>query len=122
MQFMLILNETSEEFARRTDPDQTGAYWGGWNAFIGAMAQAGVIVKGDGLQGPHTATTVRVRDGKRIVQDGPFADTKEQLGGYFVIEVPDLDTALDWAARAPSALTASVEVRPVLPPMPPPGM
>jgi hypothetical protein len=66
------------------------------------------------------ATTVRIRDGRRQVEDGPFADTKEQLGGYFVIEVPDLDTALDWAAKAPSALTASVEVRPVLPmPAPP---
>jgi hypothetical protein len=121
MQFMLILNETAEEFSRRTDPVQSGEYWGGWNAFIGAMAQAGVIVKGDGLQGPHAATTLRIRDGKRVVQDGPFADTKEQLGGYFVIEAPDLDAALEWAAKAPSALTASVEVRPVLPPMPTPG-
>lgn len=121
MQYMLLLNETEGEFARRNDPGQAGAYWGGWNAFIGAMAQAGIIVKGDGLQGPHTATTVRIRDGKRVVQDGPFADAKEQLGGYFVIEVPDLDTALEWAARAPSASSASVEVRPVLPPMTPPG-
>jgi hypothetical protein len=117
MQYLLMLNETAEEFARRTDPVETGAYWGGWNAFIGAMAQAGVIVKGDGLQGPMLATTLRIVDGKRHVQDGPFADTKEQLGGYFVIDVPDLDAALDWAARAPCALTGSVEVRPVLPPM-----
>ena len=114
MQFMLILNETPDDFARRADPAQAEEYWGGWNAFIGAMAQAGVIVKGDGLQGPHAATTLRVRDGKRLVQDGPFADSKEQLGGYFVIEVPDVDAALDWAAKAPSALTASVEVRPIL--------
>jgi hypothetical protein len=120
MQFMLILNETPEDFARRATRAAAGAYWGGWNAFIGAMAQAGVIVKGDGLQGPAMATTLRIRDGKRQVEDGPFADTKEQLGGYFVIEVPDLDTALDWAAKAPSALTASVEVRPILPmPAPP---
>jgi len=117
MQFMLLLNEPDTEFSRRDDPDQAGAYWGGWNAFIGAMAQAGVIVKGDGLQGPQTATTVRIRDGKRVVQDGPFADAKEQLGGYFVIEVPDLDTALEWAARAPSASSAAVEVRPVMPPL-----
>ncbi|MDN2578682.1 YciI family protein [Aquibium sp. ELW1220] len=115
MQFMLILNETAEDFARRADPALAGDYWGGWNAFIGAMAQAGVIVKGDGLQGPHAATTLRVRDGRRQVEDGPFADSKEQLGGYFVIEVPDLDAALDWAARAPSAATASVEIRPILP-------
>jgi hypothetical protein len=117
MQYMLLLNETHVEFAKRNDPEQAGPYWGGWNAFIGAMAQAGIIVRGDGLQGPHTATTVRLRDGQRLVEDGPFADSKEQLGGYFVIEVPDLDTALDWAAQAPSAGYASVEVRPVLPPM-----
>ena len=118
MQFRLVLNETADDFARRADPAQAEAYWGGWNTFIGAMAQAGIIVKGDGLQGPHLATTVRVRDGKRRIEDGPFADSKEQLGGYFVIEVADLDAALDWAATAPSALTASVEVRPILP-MPP---
>jgi hypothetical protein len=114
---MLMLNEPAADFARRTDPAETAAYWGGWNAFIGAMAQAGVIVKGDGLQGPMLATTLRLVDGKRHVQDGPFADTKEQLGGYFVIDVPDLDAALDWAAQAPCARTGSVEVRPVLPPM-----
>lgn len=121
MQFMLILTETSEDHARRNDPAQAGEYWGGWSAFIAAMAQAGIVVNGDGLQGPHTATTLRVRDGKRVVEDGPFADTKEQLAGYFIVEVPDLDTALDWAAKAPSALTAAVEVRPVLPPMPATG-
>lgn len=119
MQYMLIFTETAEELAKRNDPVQAGAYWGGWNVFISAMAQAGVIVNGDGLQGPHTATTVRIRDGVRQVQDGPFADTKEQLAGYFVIEVADLDAALDWAAQSPAALTASVEVRPVLPPMAP---
>ena len=121
MQYMLMLNETEADFAMRNDPAQTATYWGGWNAFIGAMAQAGVIVKGDGLQGPHTATTVRVQGGRRLVQDGPFADAKEQLGGYFVIEVPDLDAALDWASRAPCAASGSVEVRPVLPPMAPPA-
>lgn len=121
MQFMLLFTEPESEFAKRNDPEHAGAYWGGWSAFIGAMAQAGIVVNGDGLQPPHTATTVRIRDGRRLVQDGPFADAKEQLGGYFVIEVPDLDTALEWAARAPSVSTASVEVRPVLPPMSPPG-
>lgn len=115
MQFMLILNETDEDFAKRTDPEQSGDYWGGWSAFLAAMKEAGIIVNGDGLQGPHTATRLRIRDGKRVVQDGPFADSKEQLGGYMVIEVESLDAALDWASKAPSALTASVEVRPVLP-------
>jgi hypothetical protein len=121
MQFMLLLNETPGEFARRNHPEQAATYWGGWNAFIGAMAQAGVIVKGDGLQGPELATTVRIRGEKRTVQDGPFADTKEVLGGYFVIEVPDLDAALSWAARAPCVHEGSVEVRPVMPMPPPPA-
>lgn len=116
MQYMLVHTETADDFAARTDPARADAYWGGWNAYIGALAQAGVIVNGDGLQGPETATTVRIRDGRRLVEDGPFADSKEQLAGYFVIEVPDLDTAIAWAARAPSAATASVEVRPVMPP------
>lgn len=120
MQFMLILNETAEDFEQRNHPDHAEAYWGGWTAFIGAMAEAGIIVKGDALQGPHSATTLRLKDGKRVVEDGPFADTKEQLGGYFVIEVPDLDAALAWAEKAPSARTASVEIRPILPmPTPP---
>lgn len=121
MQYMLILNETETEFALRADPQAAPEYWGGWNAYIGALAQAGVIVNGDGLHPPHTATTIRVRDGKRIVEDGPFADTKESLGGYFIIEVHDLDAALEWAARSPSAHYASVEVRPVMPPPAKPG-
>lgn len=121
MQYMLLLNETETDFAKRNDPALAEGYWGGWNAYIGAMAQAGIIVKGDGLQGPALATTVRMVGGKRRVQDGPFADTKEQLGGYFVIEVPDLDAALEWASQAPCAVSASVEVRPVLPPMAPPA-
>jgi hypothetical protein len=72
------------------------------------------MVGGSGLQPPAVATTVRQRDGKRQVQDGPYAETKEQLGGYFEIEVADLDTALDWAARCPAAATGAVEVRPNL--------
>ncbi|MBL8953086.1 MAG: YciI family protein [Myxococcaceae bacterium] len=122
MQFMILFNESPEELAKREHPEHTREYWGGWNAFIGAMVKAGVVVKGDGLKGPETATTVRIRDGRRIVQDGPFADTKEVLGGYFVIEVPHLDAALEWAAKAPCVHDGSVEVRPVLPmPAPPPA-
>jgi hypothetical protein len=114
VQYMLLLNESPEELAKRDDPEHTAGYWGGWNAFIGAMAQAGIIVKGDGLRRPELATTLRIRDGKRTVQDGPFADSKEALGGYFVIDVPDLDAALEWAARAPCVHDGSVEIRPVL--------
>ena len=116
MHYMLIFREEDAHFAERTHPEKSEAYWGAWNAYIAAMAQAGVIVSGNGLQEPHTATVVRMRDGKRLVQDGPMADTKEQLGGYFIIEVPDLDGALEWAARSPSSHYASTEVRPVMPP------
>ena len=70
------------------------------------------MVGGAALQPPTTATTIRQRDARRQVQDGPHAETKEQLGGYYVIDVPDLDRAIEWASRCPSALTGSVEVRP----------
>jgi len=116
MQYMLLFNETESAANQRNDPEKAPGYWGAWNAYIGAMAQAGVMISGNGLHPPHAATTVRIRDGRREVQDGPYADTKEQLAGYVVIEAPDLDAALDWAARAPAAHVGSVEVRPVLPP------
>ena len=116
MQFMLTFNETSEDFAARSDAARAPAYWAAWNAYIGAMGQAGVIVNGDGLHPPATATTVRMRGGARQVHDGPFADTHEHLGGYFIIEVAGLDEAIEWAARAPSSGSGSTEIRPVLPP------
>lgn len=116
MHYMLLFAENQAKFDERNDPEKAGAYWGAWNAYIGAMSEAGVIVRGDGLHAPHTATTVRLKDGKRHVQDGPFADAKEQLGGYLVIDVADLDAAIEWAAKAPAAEYGSVEVRPVLPP------
>ena len=112
---MIVFREPTEEFERREEPAQMGAYWGAWGAYIGAMRAAGIIVNGDGLLPPATATTVRMRDGARLVEDGPFADVKEQLGGYFVIEVADLDAAIEWAGQSPAALTGSVEVRPVMP-------
>ena len=114
MQYMLIFNESIDTFTSRQDPQHSGPYWGAWTAFMGAMRAAGIIVNGDGLQGPETATTLRIRDGKSEVQDGPFADTKECLGGYVVIEVADLDAALEWAAQSPAATAGSVEIRPVM--------
>ncbi|MDX2287996.1 MAG: YciI family protein [Hyphomicrobiaceae bacterium] len=117
MQYVLIFKETEAKFAERDDPAKAGSYWGAWNAYIGALQAAGVMTSGNGLQPPHTGTTVRVRDGVRHVQDGPHPDSKEQLGGYVVIDVPNLDAALEWAARSPSSTDAETEVRPVLPPM-----
>ena len=118
MQYLLLANEDEDAFAARSDPDRTEEYWNSWNEFIGALATSGVMLGAGGLEEPGVATTVRVRGGSRSVQDGPFADSKEHLGGYFVIDVPDLDAALAWAERCPSATYASVEVRPMLPPMP----
>ncbi|MEL6582883.1 MAG: YciI family protein [Pseudomonadota bacterium] len=85
-----------------------------WEAYMGAMAEGGILRSGEELSGNDTATTVRIRGGKREVQDGPFADIKEQLGGFVVIEVDDLDTAIEWAARSPAAELGKVEVRPVI--------
>ena len=118
MQYMLIFKERADESARRDNPADAGAYWGAWQAYVEAMQASGCVLSGNVLQPPHTGTHVRVQDGKRHVQDGPFADVREHLGGYFVIEVDSLDEALEWAARSPAAQGGSVEVRPVLPPMP----
>ena len=119
MQYMLIFTESQARSAERNDPEKGPAYWGAWGAYVAALNGAGIVVSGAGLQEPHTGTILRIRDGKRILHDGPFPDSKEQLGGYFIIDVPDLDTALEWAARSPSSSFGSTEIRPVLPP--PPG-
>jgi len=116
MKYAIIVYESENDFKRRGDEDSTvkEAYWGAFSAYYGALTEAGVIAGGQGLQGPDTATIIQVKDGERSVQDGPYADSKEQLGGFFIVDVPDLDTALDWAAKAPTASTGKVEVRPLL--------
>ncbi|VTS08904.1 YciI family protein [Tuwongella immobilis] len=117
MQYTILFYEPASEFAKRSDAAEQSAYWGAWSAYIAALHQSGVFVQGAGLMPPDLATTVSIRDDKRRVQDGPYADTKEQLGGFCVIDVPDLDAALSWAARSPNAPFGSTEVRPLLPPM-----
>lgn len=114
MQYAILVYETQAGFDNRTN-EQQEAYWGAYHAYSQALAEAGVIVGGAALHPSSTGTTVRLHEGHRKVQDGPFADTKEQLGGFFLIDVPDLDTALDWAARCPAASSCGVEVRPILP-------
>lgn len=98
-----------EELTRADQIRWLGAY----KAYMEAMTQAGVLKGSGGLLQASSATTVRVRDGKTALQDGPYADTKEQLGGYHIIEVDDLDAAIAWAARSPTALHGTVEVRPL---------
>jgi hypothetical protein len=89
-------------------------HWlGAYRAYMEAMTEAGVLKSSNGLHPTSAATTVRVSDGKTQVLDGPYADSKEQLGGFHLIEVPDLDAAISWAARSPTALHGVVEVRPV---------
>jgi hypothetical protein len=118
MKFTLLYLEAPEESARRDGPE-SGTYWGAWMAYLGALRAAGVVAGGEGLMPPSTAATLRLKDGRQDVQDGPFADSKEQLGGYMVIDVPDMTAALEWAARAPCAAAGAVEVRPCLPPQMP---
>lgn len=113
MQYALLYHETPAELAR-SETAEAPAYWGAWNAYMAAMAAAGIMRGGNALMRPQTATTLRIANGKWQVEDGPFADTKEQLGGFVIIEVTDLDAALAWAARAPCAAAGSVEVRPVM--------
>ena len=115
MRYMLMFHEREAEVAaQRDNPERAGPYWDAWNAYIGALYPTGIVLRGDALLPPSAATTVRLEGGNRLVQDGPVAATKEQLGGYVVIEVPDLDAALSWAARSPAATYGATEVRPVL--------
>ena len=114
MKYTILIYESESDFSARTDGARKDAYWGSYRAYTQALQEAGVMVGGAGLQPPPLATTVRQRDGKRQVQDGPYAETKERLGGYYLIDVPDLDKALEWAARCPAVATGAVEVRPNL--------
>jgi len=116
MQFALLIYESPEGFAIRSN-DGSDSYTAAWRAYYKAMEEAGIYVGGDPLQVPETGTTVRIKDGRRYVQDGPYADTKEQLGGFTILELPSLDVALDWAARCPAASIGAVEVRPLAPAM-----
>ncbi len=116
MEYLIFFREPASEFAKRDDPQAAPAYWAAWTAYVGAVHASGHVVSGNGLQPPRTGAVVRVVDGKRQVQDGPFADAREQLAGYFVLRTDSLEDVLEWAARAPCASSGSVEVRPVLPP------
>jgi Uncharacterized protein conserved in bacteria len=112
MQFVLMIYHTPEEFALRNN-EYNDPHLGAWRDYYKALVEAGVYVSADALEVPDTATTVRLRDGKRRVQDGPYADTKEQLAGFIILELPSVDAALEWAARCPGASIGAVEVRPL---------
>jgi hypothetical protein len=113
MKFLAIIYSDESLWTNAT-PEQVEASFAGHGALTEEGAKAGVVLGGEGLQPVATATTLRVRDGERMLTDGPYAETKEQLGGYYLFDCKDLDEALDWAARIPEAEIGAVEVRPVM--------
>ncbi len=113
MQYMLMDYVNEAGWPELTQAEQD--HWlGAYRAYMEAMMQAGILKETNGLQRTSAATTVRVANGKTHVLDGPYADSKEQLGGFHIIDVPDLNAAIMWAARSPTALHGVVEVRPLL--------
>jgi hypothetical protein len=112
MQYILMDYVNEDGWPQLTKAEQE--HWlGAYKAYMEAMTKAGVLKSSSGLKPSSSATTVRVVDGKTQVLDGPYADSKEQLGGFHIIEAPDLDSAISWAARSPTALHGVVEVRPL---------
>ena len=113
MQYLIMnyVRPADHAKAGRADTDADGPAWG---AYTRALMEAGVMVGGEALHPAAEAVTLRITDAGREVQDGPYADTREQLGGFYLIDVPDMEAALEWAARNPAASTGAVEVRPVV--------
>ena len=113
MQYLLLIYTNEQQFdALPKDTLQT--MFGEYNALSADLGKSGALVGGNRLQSVTTATTVRVREGKTLTTDGPFAETREQLGGYYLVEAKDLDEATKLAARIPGAQVGSIEVRPVM--------
>ena len=113
MQYMALIYD-SEATMAALSPKAREQLFADYMTFTKAAKDAGVYVAGDALKEVATATTVRVRSGETLLTDGPFAETKEQLGGYYLLECKDLDEAVKWAAKIPSAKYGSIEVRPVM--------
>ncbi len=109
----LLLIYTDEAQLPAAEAD-ANAMHAAYRAFTEGIAESGVLRAGDALEGVATATTVRVRSGETVVTDGPFAETKEQLGGYYLVECDDLDAAIEIAARIPGATIGSIEIRPIM--------
>ncbi|MGF1465007.1 MAG: YciI family protein [Sandaracinaceae bacterium] len=110
MKVMMLILETPEDFTTRGGPAGQ-EYFAAWQTYSSAVGHK--IVGGNVLEGPNTAATLRVRGGQRQIQDGPYADSKEALGGYMIFEVESMDEALELASACPAAATGAVELRPV---------
>jgi hypothetical protein len=113
MQYMLLIYSDRSAWENRSE-DERGQIMQAYGAFTQELQDAGKMIAGDALQPTETATTVRVKNDETLTTDGPFAETKEQLGGYYLIEADSLDEAIDWAAKIPGAQHGSIEVRPVM--------
>ncbi|HVY27958.1 MAG TPA: YciI family protein [Polyangiaceae bacterium] len=113
MQYILLIYENEAE-AKSRSKEEGQRIFGEYMAFTAAIKQSGHMRSGEPLEGTATATTVRVKGGKTVRTDGPFAETREQLGGFYIVEAKDLDEAAGLAARLPAAKTGSVEVRPIM--------
>ncbi len=113
MQYLLLIYNNESDFAAMSE-DEKQTLFKDYHSFTADIRESGHYLGGNPLQPVATATTVRVRDGKPMTTDGPFAETREQLGGYYLIEAGDLDQATGIAARIPGARTGSIEVRPIL--------
>ena len=112
MQYLLLIY--TEEPTEAPSEDAIAAEMAGYNAFTQRVRDDGVFKGGEALHPSSTATTVRVRDGQTVATDGPFAETKEVLGGYYLLDAPDLDAAIAYAALIPSASHGSIEIRPIV--------
>ena len=119
MKYLCLIYDDEATLAAMSQ-SEGDAFMGEYHAFTSAIQASGRYVAGEALQPVHTATTVRIRNGRLTTTDGPFAETREQFGGFYLIEARDLNEALQVAARIPSARTGSVEVRPVVDFGPPP--
>ena len=113
MQYLLIIAR-EDSYITEASPEQREQTTKAFMAYTKALMEAGIMLGGNALQPSSTASTVRIRDGRTQVLDGPFADTKEQLGGYYLIEAPHMDAALEWAARCPAAAFGAMEVRQIM--------
>ena len=113
MEYLLLIYEDEKVWQERSETDRT-AIMQAYYAYTKSLQEAGVMKGGNALQPVATATTVRVHGNERMTTDGPFAETKEQLGGYYLVDCANLDEALDWAAKIPSSSTGSIEVRPIM--------
>ena len=113
MKYLCTIYGDESQWSNAT-PEQMSEVLEAYGAFGEEAGRAGVILAGEGLEPTSSATTVRVRDGERMLTDGPFAETKEQLGGFYLLECDSLDEAIEWASKIPGAASGSVEVRPVM--------